>query len=90
MPDPIDLPSGRKFLRCFCSRQPVLAVYGLDSDGEPFVHMKSWKQHRVFCEAIFKGGIAKIFFRECIRWHIINIRSNPAQYRVETEKPTEL
>lgn len=90
MPDPIELPPGRKFLKCFCSRQPILAVYGVDREGHAFVHMKIWKQRRVFGEAIFTGGIVKIFCRECIRWHIINIRSNPAPYGVETQKPVEL
>jgi hypothetical protein len=89
MPDP-EIPPGRKFLKCFCSMQPILAVYGTDQYGEPFVHLKVWKQRRLFGEAIFKGGTVQLLCRECTRWHVINIRPNqPVQIR-ETEKPAEL
>lgn len=89
MPDP-DIPPGYKFLKCFCSVQPILAVYGMDRDGQPFVHLKIWKQRRVFGEAVFKGGIVKLFCRECTRWHVITIRPNRTLQMTETEKPVEL
>lgn len=85
-----DSQGEKKFLRCFCSRSPILAVYGVGKDGEPFVHIKSWKQHKVFVEALFKGGTVSLYCRECIRWHVITIRSNTPPRMTETQKPVEL
>lgn len=66
-----------KELRCFCRTQPLLATYGVDKDGELFVHVKIYKQSRIFGELIFKGGVAKIRCRNCLRWHkvIFQLRS---------------
>lgn len=80
----------RQELRCYCSRSPLLAVYGIDSDGQPFIHVKIYKQHRIFGEFVFKGGVAKIFCRECVRWHVITIRPNVRPRLIETQKPVEL
>jgi len=82
--------NGRQELRCFCSRSPLMAVYGIDSDGQPFIHFKVWKQRRLYGEFVFKGGVVKIHCNHCYRWHVITIRPNSRPQLVETQKPVEL
>ena len=60
-------------LRCFCARQPLLAKYGI-RDGKPFVHIKIYKQQRVFGEMVLETGTIRIKCRDCFRWHKISIR----------------
>lgn len=62
-----------KELRCFCSRQPLLATYGVDSKGKLFVHVKIWKQRRIYGEIVVEGGKVKLRCRECLRWHDVRI-----------------
>lgn len=62
---------GAHELRCFCSRKPLLAVYGIDQKGRLYVHVKVYKQSRIFGEMVFVGGEAHIRCRECLRWHVI-------------------
>jgi len=61
-------------LRCFCTRTPLLATYGIDSQGQLYVHIKIWKQRRLYGEVVITGGSVKVHCRECLRWHSINIR----------------
>lgn len=79
----------RRELRCFCSRGPLLAMYGVDVDGKLFIHVRVYKQHRVFAETLCKGGEVAILCRECLRWHRITIRDS-APALEEVEKPVEL
>lgn len=61
-------------VRCFCQRKPLLAVCGRDSkSGEPFVHIKTWKQQRLYAEVVVTSGVVRIHCRECLRWHTIRI-----------------
>lgn len=79
-------------LRCFCRRHPLLAVYGVDAKGRVFVHIKVYKQRRVFGESVHYGGEVKIRCRECFRWNnIIFISSNPERAVLEeTVQPAEV
>lgn len=60
-------------LRCFCARRPLLARYGL-RDGKPIVHVKIYKQARVFGEMLLTAGTLKIKCRDCYRWHTVSIK----------------
>lgn len=71
-------------LRCFCRRTPLLALYGV-RNGTPFVHVKVYKQDRIFGEVYFEGGKVKLRCRECRRWTTINIIGEPTL--VETTEP---
>jgi len=55
-------------LRCFCSRHPKLAVYGITERGEAYVHLKVFKQGRVFGEVVVTAGTVDVACRECLRW----------------------
>ena len=65
-------------IRCFCAHRPILAMQGLDEKGKPFVHIKIYKQSRIYGEIIFTVGEIRIKCRECYRWHIIKILRNRA------------
>jgi hypothetical protein len=60
-----------KELRCFCRGTPLLATYGVDENGKRFVHVKVYKQNRLYAELIFDAGVARIRCRNCLRWHRI-------------------
>jgi hypothetical protein len=87
MPRP---PIVRHEMRCsFCSRSPLLAMYGIDFDGRLFIHVRVYKQRRIFAEMMYKGGEVSIVCRECLRWHRITIRDSVPALE-EVEKPVEL
>jgi hypothetical protein len=60
-------------LRCFCSRAPLLAVYGL-KDGKLYIHIKIYKQRRIYGEVLVVEGKVKLHCRECLRWHTVTLR----------------
>ena len=60
-------------IRCvFCARSPLLATFGLDRDRRPFVHVKVYKQKRIFGNVYVTGGPIHLQCRECLRWLKIN------------------
>lgn len=73
-------------LRCFCRGEPLLAMYGIDTDGGLYVHVKIYKQGRVYGEIIYKGGIANIRCRNCLRWNRVVFVANSAKLEV-TDPP---
>lgn len=80
---------GRQELRCFCSRSPLLAVYGTDKEGIPYVHVKIYKQGRIYGETFHRGGTVEIRCRECIRWHRIFVQAGRPKL-VAVDEPVEL
>lgn len=79
-------PQTRNELRCFCRRTPLLAVYGLDKHNKLYVHVKVFKNRRVYGEILVTKGDIKVRCRECMRWHTIEISSGNAQL-IETSAP---
>jgi hypothetical protein len=72
-------------LRCFCARQPLLATYGLDEHGCLYVHVKVFKQQRIFGEVLVTEGTVKLHCRECLRWHKVVMRVPGRAELEETE-----
>jgi len=65
------MPSSRRThndLRCFCARKPLLATYGLTQAGKLYVHIKVYKQNRIYGEVVVTEGIVELHCRECLRW----------------------
>lgn len=60
-------------LRCFCTRRPMLGIVGHDSIGT-YLHIKVYKQSRLYGEMIAYGGVVKVRCRECLRWHVVTIK----------------
>lgn len=64
----------RNEIRCFCTRKPLLAVYGRDESGELFIHVKVYKQSRIYAELFISAdAMVKLRCRECLRLHSIKI-----------------
>lgn len=77
-------------MRCFCTRHPLLAVYGVDDKGELYIHVKVYKQSRVYAELFISADAeVKIRCRECLRMHKIKIISGQPQLN-ETEDSMKL
>lgn len=77
-------------LRCFCSREPLLAVYGLDEDGKLYIHIRIWKQKRLYGEIVATGGTVRLRCRECLRWNTVVIRQPGVADLIESDVPVEL
>lgn len=56
----------------------MLATYGIDSKGKLFVHVKIYKQNRIYGELVFEGGVVKIRCRNCLRWHRVMFQERAA------------
>ena len=76
-------------LRCFCGRSPLLAIYGVDDNGDLFIHVRVYKGKRLYHESVHVGGIVKLRCRECFRWHrvLIRTRTMRAELTVDRDPP---
>jgi hypothetical protein len=78
----------KKALHCFCARKPLLAYYGVDEQGRVYVHIKVYKQARIYGETLHYGGELKIRCRECFRWHrVVFVRTNELKLEEEADPP---
>ena len=77
-------------LRCFCSRKPKLAKYGLDAHNRLYVHVKIYKQRQVYGEILAQEGVVKILCRECLRWHRIKLVTPARAELEEIPEPVEV
>jgi hypothetical protein len=78
-------------LRCFCGRKTLLGVYGVDTKGKLYIHVKVFKQDRVFAELLFhEGSNVDICCRDCLRWHHIRIATTGKPVLEETSVPLEI
>jgi len=83
------VPDTKHELRCFCAREPLLATYGVDAKGKLYVHVKIWKQKRLYGEIIAIEGTVKIHCRECYRWHSVIIRQPGSAVLQEEASPPD-
>lgn len=77
-------------LRCICSRRPLLAFYGQDERGEPYLHQKTYRQGRTQSELLLTGGAASIRCRECYRWTKIRLTVGGEFISPATTRPPAL
>lgn len=84
------MPITKSRLNCFCARRPLLAVYGVDERGRVYVHVKVYKQRRVFAEMLVLGGTVLMSCRECLRWHKVIFRTDNKAELHETQAPREI
>lgn len=73
-------------LRCECNRQPLLAVYGLDDKGKMYVHIKVYKNRRIYGEVLIHRGEVEMRCRECFRWYKLTIIDSKPTL-IETPQP---
>lgn len=73
-------------IRCICGRRPLLAVYGRDSKGELFIHLRVYKSNRTYAEMwVSAAAKVRIRCRECLRIQKISIISDRPVLREERE-----
>jgi len=77
----------RNELRCFCGRRPLLATYGLDTDGRLYVHVRIFKQQRIYGEVVVTEGTVRLHCRECLRWHKVVIKQYGGAGLIEETVP---
>ena len=70
-------PRTKYELRCVCRYHPLLGMWGMDTDGKPYVHIRVFKGGRLYTEVFTKHTI-EITCRDCFRVQKIIIRSNDA------------
>ena len=46
-------------------------MYGVDANGDAYVHVKVYKQGRIFGEVVATSGVVRLRCRECRRWHAV-------------------
>lgn len=83
-------PRSKHELRCFCKLEPLLAVYGVNEQGKLYVHVKIYKQRRIYGEVLVEGGIVRLRCRECFRWHNVKITQPDRAILEEDSHPTAL
>ena len=74
----------RHELRCACRFRVLLAFYGIDNSGKPYVHLKVYKKDMVYGEIVARGSV-QIKCRECLRWYTINFVDKNAKVNESTE-----
>ena len=75
-------------LRCFCSGHPLLARVGKDElTGGYFLHVKVFKQDRIFAEVVATDGTIRVRCRNCLRWHTVRIRHEKRVHVAEEPLP---
>jgi uncharacterized Fe-S cluster-containing radical SAM superfamily protein len=67
----------------------LLAIWGTDESGRPYVHVRIFKQSRIYGDVIAYDGEVKVRCRDCFRWHRIRFVHERAEL-VEISTPTEL
>lgn len=64
----------------------MLAMYGVDEHGKIYVHVRIFKQNRIYGEVIVREGKVSLHCRECLRWHTVKIvQPGTAILAVDTE-----
>lgn len=61
-------------------------MYGVEKTGKIYIHVKIYKQGRVYGETYHTDGTVMIRCRNCMRWHRVRITSAAVRLE-ETETP---
>lgn len=64
----------------------MLATYGIDEHGKLYVHVKVYKQNRIFGEVFVTDGTVRLHCRECLRWHKVVMRQPGSAILEETRE----
>lgn len=76
----------REPLRCQCKSQHLLAFYGVNQEGEAYVHVMAHRQGRPLTNVVILGD-CEIQCPKCFRWHILTLRHDGKIERDETLDP---
>lgn len=73
-------------MRCFCASKPLLAMYGIDERGKLYIHVKIYKQKRIYGEIVATGGEVLIRCRDCFRFHRIRFVAPYKEARLQSTR----
>lgn len=65
-------------VRCECSKRPILGIFRRQ-ETYWVLHVKAYKQKRVYVELIVEEGTLRLRCRECDRWFKLTIRREKNQ-----------
>lgn len=54
-------------------------MYGVEASGKIYIHIKIYKQGRVYGETYHTDGTVQIRCRNCMRWHVVRIVNSTVQ-----------
>ena len=61
-------------IRCICAVHPILAIARVSSTGTRFVHIRIYKQKKIYGEIVVESGLVRIRCRSCGRWYSLHVR----------------
>lgn len=61
-------------LTCTCNLKPLLAMWGVDENGNAYLHVRVYKQDRVYAE-VYTIDPIMLYCRACGMWWNINVRN---------------
>lgn len=61
-------------IRCICTARPILAIARASTAGTRFVHIKIYKQKKIYGEIVIEEGLVRIRCRSCGRWYSLHVR----------------
>jgi hypothetical protein len=70
-------------VRCPCAAAPILSILRVDDRGNRFVHVKIYKQKRIYGEFIIEYGLVRMRCRSCARWFSLEIKKDVHRFRPE-------
>lgn len=73
-------------LRCFCSRRPLLATYGINEKGELYIEIKVYKQRRIYGHVVVILGTVRLQCRECGRWQVVFVDPRTSVPKLKEDK----
>ncbi|WGH21915.1 hypothetical protein SEA_TROGGLEHUMPER_31 [Rhodococcus phage Trogglehumper] len=79
-------PRTRKQLKCECSKRHLLAYYGLNEEGVPYVHVKAQRQRRIVVNLVILGD-CEIQCPSCLRWVILSFKDDGEMDKEESLVP---
>lgn len=82
-------PKTRNPLRCGCNQ--TIAYYGVNTAGEPYLHVMSRRQTKILSNVVMFGD-CEIMCTKCQRWHIFSFPEHGAELEREQslEPPAEI
>lgn len=64
-------------IRCNCAKRVLLAVARHTEEGRWVIHLRAFKGSQLIMEAVCEDGPLRVRCRECMMWHLINVKIRP-------------
>lgn len=61
-------------IRCICTARPILAIARVSSSGTRYVHIRIYKQRKVYGEIVIEEGLVRMKCRSCGHWYSLHVK----------------